>query len=588
MNRSSNQSIVDQALACVAAGALATASLADGSIRGWGYNDQGQLNFPATLLRVRSLAMARTSSVAILESGAAQGWGQYAPPSGFPTLRKATCGGYHTATLGVDNLVRCYGSNTSGQCSVSTSLGAAIDIGAGNSHSLAVRADGKVFTWGSNSDGQLAVPASLTSAAKVAGGWYHSIALASNGTVVCWGKNLNGQCNPPGDVAGCLKIDGLAEASVALRSDGIVRVWGANIYGARDVPADLGPCVDVAAGNYHVVACRKDGRVVVWGFNNNGQTVVPDDLGFCYQVAAGDFSSGAVRCAAARKILETGELAPFSFNQPGTRVLSGIKPNSRGASITVRARGTFGTSTSFLTLRIDGLVIATNIFGAGSGATACAAALQEATFQIQPTDFAGMSADGVVEVRIEPSIAATSAGCANASLSASLSYIRDLLDCDGDGQDDECQLFLDATADCNGNGLIDRCEGTGSGGQGDCNANYIPDTCEIAANPQLDCNHDGIIDSCQLASGLDCDVNGRIDACDIAAGAQDSDGDGRLDECELSFGDLNLDGRIDGTDLGALLSMWGVPGAPYGDLNGDGVVSGADLGRLLSRWGPCP
>ena len=47
--------------------------------------------------------------------------------------------------------------------------------------------------------------------------------------------------------------------------------------------------------------------------------------------------------------------------------------------------------------------------------------------------------------------------------------------------------------------------------------------------------------------------------------------------------DLNRDGVVDGTDLGALLSQWGAQGGPA-DLNGYGVVDGADLGEMLARW----
>ena len=55
--------------------------------------------------------------------------------------------------------------------------------------------------------------------------------------------------------------------------------------------------------------------------------------------------------------------------------------------------------------------------------------------------------------------------------------------------------------------------------------------------------------------------------------------------------DLNVDGVVDGFDLGTLLSAWGLPGSPAtgaGDLDGSGVVDGSDLGLLLSAWGTCP
>jgi hypothetical protein len=86
----------------------------------------------------------------------------------------------------------------------------------------------------------------------------------------------------------------------------------------------------------------------------------------------------------------------------------------------------------------------------------------------------------------------------------------------------------------------------------------------------------------------DCDSNGRIDSCDISGGAEDKNQNGKLDSCELRYGDLSLDGVINGADLGAMLALWNFVTPPYGDITGDGVINGADLGLLLSRWGPVP
>lgn len=47
--------------------------------------------------------------------------------------------------------------------------------------------------------------------------------------------------------------------------------------------------------------------------------------------------------------------------------------------------------------------------------------------------------------------------------------------------------------------------------------------------------------------------------------------------------DLDLDGVVDGADLGVLLSKWG-SASPTGDIDGNGVVDGADLGEMLSAW----
>ena len=53
-------------------------------------------------------------------------------------------------------------------------------------------------------------------------------------------------------------------------------------------------------------------------------------------------------------------------------------------------------------------------------------------------------------------------------------------------------------------------------------------------------------------------------------------------------GDLNLDGTVNGADLGLMLATWGpCSGNCAYDLNADGLVNGADLGLLLAAWGPC-
>ena len=91
-----------------------------------------------------------------------------------------------------------------------------------------------------------------------------------------------------------------------------------------------------------------------------------------------------------------------------------------------------------------------------------------------------------------------------------------------------------------------------------------------------DCNNDGVVDYGQILDGSLSDVNA----------------DGVPDSCQAPCvpSDLNNDGAVDGSDLGALLSDWG-PTAEQGtraDINGDGIVNGADLGILLSFWGACP
>ncbi len=54
--------------------------------------------------------------------------------------------------------------------------------------------------------------------------------------------------------------------------------------------------------------------------------------------------------------------------------------------------------------------------------------------------------------------------------------------------------------------------------------------------------------------------------------------------CAPVAADLNLDGQVDGDDLGSLLGQWGPCPGCGADLDGDGVVDGDDLGTLLGEW----
>ncbi|RLS45888.1 MAG: hypothetical protein DWH86_04360 [Planctomycetota bacterium] len=50
--------------------------------------------------------------------------------------------------------------------------------------------------------------------------------------------------------------------------------------------------------------------------------------------------------------------------------------------------------------------------------------------------------------------------------------------------------------------------------------------------------------------------------------------------------DLDGNRRVDGADLGEVLSHWGEAGPA--DIDHDGIIGGADLGLLLAAWGNCP
>ena len=156
--------------------------------------------------------------------------------------------------------------------------------------------------------------------------------------------------------------------------------------------------------------------------------------------------------------------------------------------------------------------------------------------------------------------------------------------CDGVGGSDCVQIASTPSLDCDHDGIIDTCQSMAL----DCDADGVKDRCQIFAGTDFDCNANGKLDSCDIALGTvrDCDNNGTPDSCDIVGAAADTDLDGVIDSCERAFGDLNLDGLIDGLDLALVLSNWG--GSGIGDVNGSGTVDGVDLASLLSSWGQSP
>jgi hypothetical protein len=149
----------------VAAGGFHSLALtADGAVRAWGRNDQGQCNVPADGPFV-AIAAGEHHSLAIAEDGTLRAWGQ----------------------------------NTYGQCNAPAG-GGFVAVAAGVYHSLAIAGDGSLRAWGRNDYGECTVPAGNDYVA-VAAGERFSVARTADGTLVIWGRNDYGQCNTPEGMA---------------------------------------------------------------------------------------------------------------------------------------------------------------------------------------------------------------------------------------------------------------------------------------------------------------------------------------------------------------------------------------------------
>ena len=251
-------------------------TLLPGSLRAWGYNDQGSCNVPPGY-NYTAIASSWGSSLA-LRNGTLHDWGdnqygQHNVPAGNNYLAVAT-GYFHNLALRQDGSIAAWGNNQYGQCNVPTGTSYAA-ISAGGWHSLAIATNGSIVSWGESTG----VAPSGNDFSAIASGWYHNLALRQDGSIVAWGNNKVGQCNvPPGNDFAA--VSGGGYHSMALRQDGSIVAWGDNQYGQCNAPAG-NDFIAVSAGGYFSLALHQDGRIVAWGANDSGQCDVP----------AGNFSS---------------------------------------------------------------------------------------------------------------------------------------------------------------------------------------------------------------------------------------------------------------------------------------------------------
>jgi hypothetical protein len=328
------------------------------------------------------------------------------------------------------------------------------------------------------------------------------------------------------------------------------------------------------------LALMPDGSVIALAGNES--IVAPPDATF---VGYGSGHGFAVGCSRKMQVFASPNLGAFGAGQPRQHTFTGL-PTSAGGEVelAIDARGDLDLASEFLSVRVNGQPVGT-VFGQVGEAADCPPSYDRGLLRLSASAYASFAASGSLTVRVEPSVGVNASQCAESGIIVTLSVPELYRDCNGNGRHDTCDIALNAALDCDGDGAIDGCDG--DPGFADCDGNGTADRCEMVLNQTLDCDRDLVLDSCQIAAdpSLDCDGNGIIDSCDIYYGAQDKNGNGRPDSCEFAWGDFNLDGTIDGDDLGALLGLWGQVNPPYGDLDGDGFVDGNDLGRLLGRWG---
>ena len=185
-------------------------------------------------------------------------------------------------------------------------VGPAIEVAAGGEHTCALLADGALSCWGENAEGQLGIgslesprphpePVSGLAApvTSVDTGAHHTCARLSDRTVQCWGAAGSGQLGN-GQTAAVrvpVQVDGLlsgvttvsAGSTACAVQDGVLSCWGGGATGALgdgsfldgvvpapvSGPADGAAAVSTAAG--HTCAVTATGGLLCWGRNTDGE-----------------------------------------------------------------------------------------------------------------------------------------------------------------------------------------------------------------------------------------------------------------------------------------------------------------------------
>jgi alpha-tubulin suppressor-like RCC1 family protein len=187
---------ISSSATAVAGGGYHTAVLlADGTVRTFGYNAQGQLGDNTTVSKSTPVQVWDISSSATAVS----------------------CGRDHIAVLLADGTVRTFGSNDFGQLGIDNLVSrltpvqvfgissSATAIACGDQHTVILLANGTVMTIGRNNNGQLGINVTAgtrmtpvqvfgisSSAVAIACGGAHTAVLLADGTVRMFGNNTQG------------------------------------------------------------------------------------------------------------------------------------------------------------------------------------------------------------------------------------------------------------------------------------------------------------------------------------------------------------------------------------------------------------
>jgi alpha-tubulin suppressor-like RCC1 family protein len=357
VDASSANGVVELALG----GDHSCARFADGRVKCWGWNSDGEIGDGTTTNRTVPTQVVGLADVVELSMGGLD----------------------HSCARLSDGTIRCWGSGSHGQIGDGAKVARALptptvgltrrasQISLGSRHTCALHDDGEMSCWGRNIEGELgdgrlvdrAIPTmvmGLPTVAEIALGYSFSCArLFATGGVSCWGYNDSGQLGDgttidhvsPAEVKGlpapAVSIAVGGEYACARLVDARVLCWGANESGQlgdgttvrRDSPveiASLARFAKLVLGLHHSCGLFADGTMACWGNNSSGQLgdgtnlarVSPtrvDGLDDVVEIALGGFrtcarvKNGEVMCWGSNAYGELGDGTTVDRHRP-TRV----------------------------------------------------------------------------------------------------------------------------------------------------------------------------------------------------------------------------------------------------------------------------
>jgi alpha-tubulin suppressor-like RCC1 family protein len=265
----------------------------DGTLWGWGGNDDGAIGDGSTSSKNIPTQIGTATDWAFIFSGGNTSYG---------IKKNGTLWAWGNNNYGqIGN-----GNNT--RSSIPIQIGTSSDwvsISAGFSHVLGLKSNGTLWAWGDNLKGQLGngnntnsnTPTQIGSSSDwkaIETGVAQSYALKNDGTLWAWGWNPRGEL---GDGSNSdknipilinisninkLSVSGLSYHKMLLKADGSMWGWGSNFYGQlgnentidQSIPIKIGSETDwkdIATGSYHTLALKKDGSLWSWGYNVFGE-----------------------------------------------------------------------------------------------------------------------------------------------------------------------------------------------------------------------------------------------------------------------------------------------------------------------------